>query len=120
MYFSNISIPINLTSHDVIEVLKCDETIVISVCTFEHVLNFSVSHLFPQILCNSLELIPSDSTLFVPVVQVEHLLDVGTRILVTDPLSGHIQKLIEVNALKLFTIMNLQSYPHPAQPGLDK
>lgn len=55
--------PINFVSHDVVEVINCDKSIIIQIGLGEDVLNFFLCQVFSQILSNLFQLQCGDTTL---------------------------------------------------------
>ena len=55
--------PINFVSHDVVEVINCDKSIIIQIGLGEDVLNFFFGQVFSQILGNLFQLQCGDTAL---------------------------------------------------------
>ena len=56
-------LPVDLVSHDVVEIVISHETIVVKVSTGEHVFNLSISKVLADIMSNPLEFDGADLTL---------------------------------------------------------
>ena len=56
-------IPVDTVSHDVVEVIGSDETVIIQVGLDEHVVQFLISQVFSQILGNFLQVIHGELAL---------------------------------------------------------
>ena len=89
--------PINFVSHDIVEIVSGDESIIVQIGFGEDVLDFLISQVFSQILGDLFEFEGGESSCSVNIEALENFFDFNSAFFVTELSGGESQEFSEVN-----------------------
>ena len=96
--------PINLVSHDAVEVISSDKSIIVQICLGENVLNLVVSQVLSQFLSDLLQFKGCESSSSVDVKGLENLVYFSSAFFVADFSGGESQELSKIDTSWLIII----------------
>ncbi len=97
-------LPVNLVSHDVVEVISSHKSIIVQISLGENVLDFIVSQFLSQILGNLLQFKSCKSSSSVDIKSLENFVYFNSAFFVTELSSCKSQELREVDTSGLIVI----------------
>ena len=96
--------PVNLVSHDVVEIVSSDKSIIVQIGLGENVLNLVISQILSQFLSDLLQLQSGESSSSVDVEGLEYFFNFGSAFFVAELGGGKSQEFWEINTSGLVII----------------